>query len=256
MALLYEKKGKIAYITINRPEARNAINPETYGELSQALIDFRDDTDTWVAIITGAGEKAFCAGADLKEMLPVLESLRNEWWRLPPTNMRGLELWKPVIAAINGFALGGGLELALSCDFRIAAEHATFGFPEVTLGLIPGWGGTQRIARVVPKAKAAELLLMGERIDAQEAYRIGLVNKVVPPSEILSTAEEWAQKLCEIPPLAVRAANEAMCKGLDMSLEEGLGLETKLEDFLFTTEDSKEGRAAWAEKRKPNLKAK
>jgi len=256
MALLYEKKGKIAYITINRPDALNALNPETYGELSEALIDFRDDENSWVVIITGAGEKAFCAGADLKEMLPVLEGLRNEWWRLPPTIMRGLELWKPVIAAINGFALGGGLELALACDFRIATEKAKLGLPEVTLGLIPGWGGTQRIARVLPKAKAAELLLMGQPIDAQEAYRIGLVNKVVPQSELLSAAEEWAQKLCEIPPLAVRAANEAMCKGLDMTLEEGLDLETKLEDFLFTTEDSKEGRAAWAEKRKPNLKAK
>jgi len=256
MALLYEKKGKIAYITINRPDALNALNPETYGELSEALIDFRDDFDSWVVIITGAGEKAFCAGADLKEMLPVLENLRNEWWRLPPTIMRGLELWKPVIAAINGFALGGGLELALSCDFRIAAENAKLGLPEVTLGLIPGWGGTQRIARVIPKAKAAEILLMGQQVDAQEAYRIGLVNKVVPQSELLAEATAWAEKLCVIPPLAVRAANEAMCKGLDMTLEEGLDLETKLEDFLFTTEDAKEGRVAWAEKRKPNLKAK
>ncbi len=254
MALLYEKKGKIAYITINRPDALNSLNPETYGELSEALIDFRDDDNSWVVIITGAGEKAFCAGADIKEMLPLLEGLRNEWWRLPPTIMRGLELWKPVIAAINGFALGGGLELALSCDLRIASEKAMLGLPEVTLGLIPGWGGTQRIARVIPRAKAAELLLMGQRIDAQEAYRIGLVNKIVPPSELLSTAEEWAQKFCEIPPLAVRAAKEAMCKGLDMSLEEGLGLETKLEDFLFTTEDSKEARAAFQEKRKPVLK--
>src|SRR4030043_467492 len=164
MALLYEKKGKIAYITINRPQALNALNPETYQELSQALLDFRDDDERWVVIITGAGEKAFCAGADLKEMLPILEGVRNEWWRLPPTIMRGLELWKPVIAAINGYALGGGLELALACDFRIAAENAVFGTPEVTLGIIPGWGGTQRLPRAIPKAKAAELLLMGQRI--------------------------------------------------------------------------------------------
>ena len=170
--------------------------------------------------------------------------------------MRGLELWKPVIAAINGFALGGGLELALACDLRIAAENASFGLPEVTLGLIPGWGGTQRLPRAIPKAMAAELLFMGQRIDAQEAYRIGLVNKLVPNSQLLPTAEEWAERLCEIPPLAVRAVKEAMCKGLEMSLEEGLGLETELEDFLFTTEDSKEGRAAWQEKRKPVLKGK
>ena len=163
----------------------------------------------------------------------MLASLRNEWWRQPPTIMRGLELWKPVIAAINGHALGGGLELALACDLRIAAENATFGLPEVTLGIIPGWGGTQRLPRAISQAKAAELLLMGQRIDAQEAYRIGLVNKVVPASELMATAEEWAGKLCEIPPLAVRAAKEAMIRGLEMSLEDGLGLEAKLEDFLL-----------------------
>ena len=256
MALIYEKKGKIAYITINRPRALNALDPETFQELSQALIDFRDDTESWVAIITGADKRAFCIGADIGEMLPKIADLRNEWWKSPPTIMRGLELWKPIIAAINGYTLGGGLELALACDFRIASENATFATPEVTLGIIPGWGGTQRLPRDIPKAKAAELLLMGQRIDAQEAYRIGLVNKVVPLAQLLPTAEEWAQRLCEIPPLAVRAAKEAMCKGLDMTLEEGLALETELEDFLFTTEDSKEGRAAWQEKRKPVLKGK
>ncbi len=256
MALIYEKKGKVAYITINRPRALNALDPETFQELSEALIDFRDDNEIWVAIITGADKRAFCIGADIGEMLPKIADLRNEWWQAPPTIMRGLELWKPVIAAVNGYALGGGLELALACDLRIASENATFGTPEVTLGIIPGWGGTQRLPRAIPKGKAAELLLMGQRIDAQEAYRIGLVNKVVPLSELLSTAEEWAQRLCEIPPLAVRAAKEAMCKGLDMTLEEGLGLETELEDFLFTTEDSKEGRAAFQEKRKPVPKGK
>jgi len=256
MALVYEKKGKVAYITINRPRALNALDPETFGELSQALIDFRDDDETWVAIITGADKRAFSIGADIKEMLPKIGDMRNEWWQAPPTIMRGLELWKPLIAAVNGYALGGGLELALACDLRIASENAIFSTPEVTLGIIPGWGGTQRLPRNIPKAKAAELLLMGQRIDAQEAYRIGLVNKVVPLSELLSTAEEWAQKLCEIPPLAVRAAKEAMYKGLEMTLEEGLALETEMEDFLFTTEDSKEGRAAFLEKRRPLLKGK
>jgi enoyl-CoA hydratase/carnithine racemase len=218
MALLYEKRGAIAYITINRPRALNAIDPETLQEFSQALLDFRDDAGCWIAILTGSGDKAFCVGADIKEMLPVIGNIRNEWWRQPPTIMRGLELWKPVIAAINGHALGGGLELALACDLRIAAESATFGVPEVTLGIIPGWGGTQRIPRAIPAAKAAELLFMGQRIDAQEAYRIGLVNKVVPLSQLMPTAEEWAQRLCKIPPLAVRAAKEAMIKGTEMSL--------------------------------------
>ncbi len=135
MALLYEKRGRIAYITIDRPRALNSIDPETFQELSEALVDFRDDNNSWVAIITGSGARAFCVGADIKEMLPVLGEIRNEWWRVPPTLFRGLELWKPTIAAINGHALGGGLELALGCDLRIAAETATFGFPEVTLGI-------------------------------------------------------------------------------------------------------------------------
>lgn len=254
MALLYEKRGKIAYVTINRPEALNSIDLQTYQELSQAMLDFRDDDNCWVAIITGSGTKAFCAGADIKDILPVLWDIRNEWWRLPPAIVRGLELWKPIIAAVNGIAVGGGLEISLACDLRIAAENATFGVPEVNLGVIPGWGGTQRLPRAIPAAKAAELLFFGHSIDAQEAYRIGLVNKVVPLDELLPTAEEWAQRLCEIPPLAVRAAKEAMIKGAEMNLEDGLRLETKLIDFLFTTEDHKEARQAFIEKRKPELK--
>jgi len=176
MALLYEKRDRIAYITINRPRALNAIDPETLKELSEALIDFREDNNAWVAIITGSDRRAFCVGADIKEMLPVLSDIRNEWWRVPPTILRGLELWKPIIAAVNGLALGGGLELVLACDIRIAAENASFGVPEVTLGIMPGWGGTQRLVRAVPAAIAAEMLFFGQRIDAQEAYRIGLVN--------------------------------------------------------------------------------
>jgi enoyl-CoA hydratase/carnithine racemase len=256
VALLYEKRGKIAYITIDCPRALNSLDPTTFQELSSAMVDFRDDNDRWVAIITGSGNRAFCVGADIKDMLPVLENIRNEWWRMPPTIMRGLELWKPTIAAVNGHALGGGLELALACDLRIASESATFGVPEVTLGIIPGWGGTQRLVRTIPRAKAAEMLFFGERIDAQEAYRIGLVNKVVPPEQLLPTAEEWAKKLCEIPPLAVRAAKEAMTKGIEMNLEDGLRLEAKLMDFLFATQDHKEARTAWLEKRKPELKGK
>jgi E-phenylitaconyl-CoA hydratase len=256
MALLYEKRDKIAYITINRPRALNSIDLETYKELSEALIDFREDDDSWVAIVTGSDRRAFCVGADIREMLPVLGDVRNEWWRLPPTILRGLELWKPTIAAVNGHALGGGLELALACDIRIAAENATFGVPEVTLGILPGWGGTQRLVRAVPAAIAAEMLFFGQRIDAQEAYRVGLVNKVVPQAELMATAEEWAKRLCEIPPLAVRAAKEAMMKGAEMNLEDGLRLETKLMDYLVATEDHKEARDAFLEKRKPNIKGK
>jgi enoyl-CoA hydratase/carnithine racemase len=256
MALLYEKRGEIAYITIDRPRALNALDPETFQQLSEALLDFRDDAGSLVAIITGSGGRAFCIGADIREMLPALRDAGSQEWSQPATIMRGIELWKPIIAAINGRALGGGLELALACDLRIASDNAIFGMPEVNLGIIPGWGGTQRLPRAIPSAKAAELLLMGQSIDAQEAYRIGLVNKVVALSALLPTAEEWAQRLCQLPPLAVRAAKEAMLKGIDLSLEDGLQLEAGLEAFLFTTEDAEEAQKAFLEKRKPVFKGK
>ena len=170
--------------------------------------------------------------------------------------MRGLEVWKPLIAAINGMALGGGLELALACDIRIAAENATFGQPEVRLSLIPGWGGTQRLPRAVPLAKAAELVLTGRTIDAKEAYRIGLVNEVVPLAELLSKANKWAEEICQLGPLGVRAAKEAMMRGMEMPLTEGLRLEQMIFDSLRHTEDAVEGPKAFVEKRPPVFKAK
>jgi enoyl-CoA hydratase/carnithine racemase len=175
---------------------------------------------------------------------------------MPATIMRGLELWKPLIAAVNGLAFGGGLEIVLACDLRIAAENATFGLPEVRLGLIPGWGGTQRLPRAIPKVKAAELLFTGRPIDAEEAYRIGLVNKVVPLAELMPAAREMAETICESGPLAVRAAKQAMIQGASLSLEQGLRLEAMLQDFLFTTEDLGEGIKAFREKRKPIFEAK
>ena len=258
MALIdYKKEGKIAIFTINRPEALNAMNVQSTRELHEAMVDFRDDPKLWVGIITGAGDRAFCAGADINDMLPFMkESLSQSPWAMPDTPMRGLELWKPLIAAINGAALGGGLEIALACDIRIASEKARLGVPEVTLGLIPGWGGTQRLPRMIPGCKAAELLLMGKPIDAQEAYRIGLVNKIVPPEEVMSTAKEWAETICQAGPLAVRAAKEAMIRGSDMTLEEGLRLENALEAYVLSTEDFIEGTTAFVEKRKPDYKAK
>jgi enoyl-CoA hydratase len=165
-----------------------------------------------------------------------------------------MELWKPLIAAINGMALGGGLELVLACDIRIAAEHARFGSPEVAVGLLPGWGGTQRLPRVLPWAKAAEILFMGRPIDAQEAYRIGLVNKIVPPEQVMPTAREWAEIISQAAPLAVRATKEAMLKGVSMSLEQGLQLENTLLKYLLGTEDFNEGITAFAEKRKPTFR--
>ena len=254
MAILYEKKEKIAYITLNRPEAFNSIDPETWQELGQALVDFRDDPQLLCAIITGAGDRAFCTGADIRKMLPFIKENRGDehlWWS---TIMRGLEVWKPIIAAVNGLTLGGGLELALACDLKIASENASFGQPEIKLGLIPGWGGTQRLPRIIPVARAAEMLLTGEPIDAQEAYRLGLVNKVVPLPQLLSTAKEWAENLCSLGPLALRAAKEAMLKGLDMDLENGLRLEQGLFEGLLDTEDYEEGTKAFVERRKPKFK--
>ncbi|MFC1971451.1 enoyl-CoA hydratase/isomerase family protein [Chloroflexota bacterium] len=252
MIVNYEKEGRIAIITINRPEAMNALSRQVMQMFHEIIIDFRDDPETWVGIITGAGDKAFCAGADLKEKQTNDDGTPME---LPDTPMRGLELWKPLIAAINGWALGGGLEIALACDIRIASENARLGVPEITVGLIPGLGATQRLTRMIPWCKAAELLLMGKPVDAQEAYRICLINKIVPPDQLMSTAKEWAEIICQAAPLAVRAAKEAMIQGHSMTLEQGLLTEKALLDSIRGTKDYSEGRVAFSEKRKPIYKA-
>ncbi len=255
MTIDYAKEGRIAIFTINRPEAMNALNMQANRELHEAMVEFRDDPELWVGIVTGAGERAFCGGADVKDTLPFMKEHRDQPWAFPTAIWRGLDIWKPLIAAVNGMALGGGLELVLSCDIRVASETARFGTPEVTLGLIPGWGGTQRLPRMLPWCKAAELLLTGRVIDAQEAYRIGLVNKVVPPQEVMPAAKEWANTICQAAPLAVRAAKEAMIKGSSMTLEEGLQLENSLVSKVMSTEDFIEGTTAFTEKRKPVYKA-
>ena len=247
MVLKYEKKGKIAVITLNRPEALNAFNGDMLEKFSRVLLDFRDDEDAWVLIITGAGDKAFSAGFDLKEAVPKT---------FPPMITRGLEIFKPMIAAVNGVALGGGLEVALACDFRIASENAKLGVPETRWGLIPGWGGTQRLPRIISSTKAAEMLLMAKVIDAKEAYEIGLVNKVVSSSELMNAAMDWATKICELGPLAVRAAKKAIVKGSSLPLEKGLRLEEELFGLLRETEDAKEGPKSFAKKRKPEFKGK
>jgi enoyl-CoA hydratase/carnithine racemase len=250
------KEGKIAIFTLNRPEAMNAMNPEIFQELSDALIKFNEDDELWVGIITGAGERAFCAGADIKTTLPVIGSLKDRPWAEPPIIMRGLNLWKPLIAAVNGAAMGGGLEIALACDIRVASENASFALPEVTLGLIPSWGGTQRLPRAIPLSKAAEMLLTGRPIDAQEAYRVGLVSRTVPLAELMPAAMQIAEQICKCGPLAVRAAKQAMIEGLGLSLTEGLALESALRDRVTATEDFNEGCAAFLEKRKADFKGK
>ena len=257
MAVLeYTKEGRIATFTINRPEAMNALNFEVLSELYKAMVNFRDDPEVWVGIITGAGDRAFCAGADIRETLPSLKKPPAPPWMAPSAHMRGFDLWKPLIAAINGWALGGGLEVALTCDIRICSEKARLGLTEVTLGLLPGWGGTQRLARMVHWCKACEMLLMGKMIKADEAYNIGLVNIVVPPEQVMPTAKEWAQTICKAAPLAVRAAKEAMYRGFSLPLDDGLRLETSLNSYLATTNDFDEGISAFLEKRTPVYKGK
>ncbi|MBU0514273.1 MAG: enoyl-CoA hydratase/isomerase family protein [Proteobacteria bacterium] len=263
MTIRYEKKERIVLITIDRPQAMNALDGEAWARLNQAWIDFRDDPEVWVAVITGAGDKAFCAGADLKRlaeyyrsMTPLQRRMKSETEPGLGGITRNLEIFKPIIAAINGYCLAGGLELALACDLRIASENASFGLTEVSRGIIPGAGGTQRLPRLIPLAKALEMILTAERIDALEAWRVGLVNRVVPAGELLPEAMTIAQKICRNAPLAVQAAKEAIYRGLEMPLAEGLRLEQFLAEPVRQSEDAREGPKAFAEKRSPRFKGK
>jgi len=257
--VLIEKREKTATITLNRPESYNALNHQTWGELTDAWINLKDDPEVWIIILTGAGDKAFCAGQDLKEMARVKEEADREARpfvsSMPEaTPAKYIEMPKPVIAAINGFAVGGGLELALASDIRIAADHARLGLREVAQSLMPGAGGTQRLPRLIPFGLALEMLITGDLISAQEAYRIGLVNKVVPSAELMSTAQALAHRINENGPLAVRAVKEAAYKGVQMPLNEGMRFETLLLSKLRESEDAWEGPRAFAEKRKPIYK--
>jgi E-phenylitaconyl-CoA hydratase len=255
--VLYEKRGRTVVVTLNRPEAMNAINDDVRREFLASMLRFRDDDEARTAIVTGAGDKAFSAGADLKEMSERqhTEGARLMDWSLTAAVlMRQMELWKPVIAAVNGFCLAGGLEIALACDIRLASENASFALTEVTRGIIPGNGGTQLLPRTVPLGAALEMLLSGERIDAAEAYRIGLVNRVVPPVELMPAAERLAQRINESAPISVRLVKELALKGLDLPLMDGLRMESMFYAFVQTTEDAKEGPLAFAEKREAEYK--
>lgn len=255
MALIYEKKDKIVTMTFNRPEAMNAFSVQQAKEFSEALFTFREDPDAWVGILTGAGDH-FSAGADLKEIVPLSTSKKHIDY-IAPHIARGMNnVDKPVIAAVNGIAVGAGLEVALACDMIIASEKASFGLPEVKWGVIPGWGGTQRLARKIPRNKAAEMLLTGASIDAQEAYRLGLANMIVPHDQLMVEVRKMAEKICRNAPLAVRAVKQAMALGLDKPVTSGIEIESHLLYELFKTEDAVEGPKAFAEKRKPIYKAK
>jgi len=255
MSIEYIKEGRIAIFTINRPEARNALDLKTNEEFSKALMDFRDDDNLWVGIVTGAGDKTFCAGADLKDV-PLFLRSREAREALPRTYWRGLEFWKPLIAAINGDAFGGGLEVALGCDIRIASETARLGFPEVRLGLLPAGGGVFRLTHTLPWCRAAEILFTGKIITAQQACEMGLLNQVVPPNEVMPSAKQWAEVICQSGPLAVRAIKEVMYRSLNASLEEGLRLEWSALRYLMRTQDYEEGVKSFSEKRKPVFQGK
>jgi enoyl-CoA hydratase/carnithine racemase len=250
----YEKKGSIAYVTVNRPKVLNALNTPTWTDLQAAFEEARADTSVHGVILTGAGDKAFIAGADISELAHVDAYEAEESSRFGQGVLDLIEnLGKPVIAAINGFALGGGCETAMACTIRIAVEHAKFGQPEVKLGLLPGGGGTQRLPRLVGKGRALQLILTGETISAQEAYRIGLVNEVVPAASLIARAETILKQISANAPIAVKFSLEAANKGMDTSQAEGFALEASYFGICAATEDKKEGTSAFLEKRAPQF---
>ncbi|HZP46715.1 MAG TPA: enoyl-CoA hydratase-related protein [Candidatus Binataceae bacterium] len=250
MKVIYEKKGAIAYVTINRPERLNACDFETYHRLAEIWREVRDDSTVRVGILTGVGERAFCAGSDIKSNYIAHRGEEPHNVLFPVL----LEMNKPIIAAINGHANGGGLEQALACDIRVAADHAEFGLGEVRLGWLPGGGGTQRLPRLIPLGRALEMLYTGNRIGASEALRLGLVDHVVPMSQLMSKCEAIAAEICKSAPLAVQRIKYVALHGLDLPLADGLRLEREHYEWLQTTEDSREGALAFAEKRPPDWK--
>lgn len=254
MSIDFELEDGIAVITINRPERLNAMDADHYRGLSEAWARVRDSLDIRVAIVTGAGERAFTTGADIKSFIASPLPFSEMWLTQRDQLLnRGLEVWKPVICAVNGLCLGGGMTLLMGTDIRVAAEHATFNLAEVKRGVIPANGGTQRVLSQLPHAIAMEMLLTGEAIDAQTALRWGLINKVVPAGEVLSAAKDYARRIAAAAPLAVQAAKELAIRGKDMDLTTGLRMEQLVNRLLQSTEDAKEGPAAFAEKRPPNF---
>ena len=255
--IIYDKSEGIAQITLNRPEALNAWSKELAREFLTALEDAGNDSEVKVVVITGAGEKAFSAGADIKAMVGMDAIKARDLSRMGYKICNAIEnTEKPVIAAINGYALGGGMEVSMACDFRIASEKARMGQTEINIGLIPGWGGTQRLTRLVGKAKAKELVFTGKIIDAKTAYQWGLVNKVVPPEELKAAVREFALELAGKAPVALRLAKTLIDKGTDIDLETALALEKEGFGVVGSSEDLQEGVSAFTEKRKPLWKGK
>jgi len=252
-----EKKNKIAYVTIDRPKVLNALNMATMQELHQVFAELKDDNEIRVVILTGSGEKAFVAGADINELAKNNPVEAKAYTHRGQAVLDLIEnLGKPVIACINGFALGGGCEIAMACTMRLASETARLGQPEVKLGIIPGYGGTQRLPRLVGTGLAMQLVLTGEMISAQEAHRIGLVNEVAPADRLLPRAEEIAAKIIANAPLAIQYCMEAVNQGMNMTLQQGLFLEATLFGMCSASDDKKEGTTAFLEKRPANFQGK
>ena len=255
--IIYEKSDGIATIMLNRPEAMNAFSKDVVSEIVNAIEDVRNDDAVRVVVLTGAGEKAFSAGADIKSMIGMTALKARELSLMGEKLCLALEnLEKPVIAALNGYALGGGLEVAMSCDLRVASETARMGQTEINIGLIPGWGGTQRLTRLVGMTKAKELVYTGKMIDAKTAEQIGIVNMVVPPDKFKETVRQFALDLASKAPVAVKVAKALINKGSDICLNSALALEREGFSVVASSEDLKEGVAAFTEKRKPAFKGK
>jgi enoyl-CoA hydratase len=253
--ILFERRDNIAIVTINRPKALNALNIDTLKELSQAFDEIKDDSNIRVVILTGAGEKSFIAGADISNLVTFNPMDGRLFGQLGQATFRKLELLpQPVIAAINGFALGGGCELSLACDIRLAGENAKLGLPEVSLGLCPGFGGTQRLPRLIGTGYASQLTFTGDIIDANEALRIGLVNQVLPLNKLMDEALALASKIASKGPIGVQMSKSAIQRGINLDLDNALAYEAEVFSILFSTSDQKEGCSAFLEKRKAQFK--
>lgn len=255
--IVVEKRDGIGYVTVNRPKVLNALSIATVKELLEAFGDLKTDDTVKVVILTGAGEKSFVAGADISEFQTLSPDGARDYAKSGQELLTLMEnLGKPVIGAVNGFALGGGCEIAMACTFRVASDNAKMGQPEVSLGLIPGFGGTQRLPRLVGKGRAMEMILSGNPIDAETAAKWGLVNRVVPQAELMEACEKIAKAIALKAPIAIKYCLEGVNSGMNLTLEEGQVLESNLFGLVFATEDRKEGTSAFLEKRKPDFKGK
>jgi len=250
--IMFGVEGSVAVVTLNRPEVLNALNEETMKELGSAMSECKQDGTVRVVILTGVGDKAFIAGADINEFVGKSPAMIMDFAELGHNVVRIMEtMGKPIVAAVNGYALGGGLEISMACDMRFASDKARFGQPEILLGLIPGMGGTQRLSRLVGIGLARELIMSGEQVTAQRAYEIGLVNRVFPAEQLMEETKKFAQRLAGLPPFALRMAKYAINYGYDLALENANSLELQCFSQCWSTEDLKEGVAAFLEKRKP-----